>query len=79
MQIEDIEQPEKVLGSIHESREPRANVTVERKEHREKQPWPMVSTLEGMQIDEREEQPTNALSPRKESWQPNSNATLRRV
>jgi hypothetical protein len=38
-------------------------VTVERESHPQKDPLPSVSTDEGMQIDESDEQKQNASSP----------------
>jgi hypothetical protein len=50
------EQQQKADCSMDESFEPDSNVTVRRDEHAEKQESPSVSTEEGMQIDESEEQ-----------------------
>jgi hypothetical protein len=53
-------------------------VTVERDSHREKQNLPSVSTDEGMQIDESDEQEENADSPIDESLESDSNLTVER-
>jgi hypothetical protein len=50
--------------AIDESLEPDSNVTVERDPHLEKHDPPRLSTLEGMQIDESDEQSQNADCPR---------------
>jgi hypothetical protein len=51
-----------VCGRIDKSREPRSNVTSERREQRLKQSCPISSTDAGMQIEVSEEQPENACA-----------------
>jgi hypothetical protein len=57
MQIDDsVSQQRNACPSMHKSREPDSNVTVEMAEHPQKQPLHSFSTEEGMQMDESEEQ-----------------------
>jgi hypothetical protein len=61
-----------------ESSEPDSNVTVESNRHSAKHRVDRRSTAEGMQIDERDEQPSKAWSSILESSQPDSNVTVER-
>jgi hypothetical protein len=53
-------------------------VTVERDAQEEKHFSPRLSTEEGMQIDESDEQPRNVSSAIGESFEPDSNVTVER-
>jgi hypothetical protein len=53
------ENPESSIRDSFENREPDSNVTVEIAVHVEKQDSQRISTDEGMQMDERDEQPAN--------------------
>jgi hypothetical protein len=57
MQIDEIDEHRNAEDSITESREPGSNVTFERAAHSRKQFLPSSCTEEGVQIDERGEQP----------------------
>jgi hypothetical protein len=46
--------------SIHKNLEPDSNMTVESDQHSEKHIFETLATVEGMQIDERDEQRANA-------------------
>jgi hypothetical protein len=61
------EQPSNAKSQINESRESDSNIIVEREEHFWKQQRAIRSRVEGMQIDDSDEQFSNTESPRHES------------
>jgi hypothetical protein len=63
---------------MDESLESDSNVTVERDLHPKKQFLARLSTDEGMQIDESDEQNQNADLSMNESLEPDSNVTVER-
>jgi hypothetical protein len=63
---------------MDESLESDSNVSVERDLHPEKQFLPSLSTEEGMQIDDSDEQNQNADSPMDESLESDSNVSVER-
>jgi hypothetical protein len=78
MQIDSSnEHSENAEPSIRESREPDANVTIDRLWHPKKQLSPSRSTEEGMQIDESSAQYENANSSIRERFDPLSKITCR--
>jgi hypothetical protein len=57
MEIEESDlQDENADSSMRKSLEPAANMTHERAEHSEKHFWEIISTDEGMQMDESDQQ-----------------------
>jgi hypothetical protein len=58
--IDETDDLEKAQSSIHQSLEPDSNVIVERELHLSKLWWQILSTEEGIQIDESDEQSQNA-------------------
>jgi hypothetical protein len=63
--------------SIRETLEPMQNVTFESAEHDEKQFSLSLSTDEGIQIDESDEEASNAERPKLNNWPSLSTATLK--
>jgi hypothetical protein len=63
---------------MQQNGDPDSNVTIERRQHSEKQPWQSSATGEGRQIDASNEQPSNTQLSIHDSLESFSNITVAR-